>query len=132
MAHLKVYDEAENAIRSHRRLESKKAGRDLGADAERDWIERYWRTFYRRRLVQHQRGEVFFEEFGAECFGKFSTGFGELKELVSAVLEQVQQGAENLDVLRWGGYEHLPRNQLLQVLMAVDVNRYRLPPPRAH
>ena len=129
MPHLRVYEEAERAIQEYKWIESEKAGRDLGVDAERDWVESYWRTFCRSRLVQHLRGEAFFEEFGAECFGVFSERFGELKWLLNVVLERIQKGAENLDLLRWGYQERMPHNQLLQVLTAADINGRRLLPP---
>jgi hypothetical protein len=130
MPHLGVYEEAERAIQEYKWIESEKAGRDLGAGAERDWIDIHWCTFCRNRLVQHLRGDAFFEEFGAECFGVFAERFEELKGLLNAVLERVQQGAENLDLLRWGCQERLPHNQLLQVLIAADINGHRLLPPR--
>jgi hypothetical protein len=129
MPHLRVYEEAERAIQEYKWIESEKAGRDLGVDAERDWVDSYWRTFCRSRLVQHLRGEAFFEEFGAECFGVLSERFGELKGLLNVVLESIQKGAENLDLLRWGCQERLPHNQLLQVLIAADINAHRLLPP---
>lgn len=129
MPHLRVYEEAERAIQEHKWVESEKAGRDLGVDAERDWIETYWCFFCRNRLVQHLRGETFFEEFGNECFGALSERFGELKDLLDVVLERVQEGAENLDLIRWACQERLPRHQLLQVLIAADINRHRLLPP---
>ena len=75
MPHLRVYEEAEKAIQEYKWIESEKAGRDLGVDAERDWIENYWRIFCRGRLVRHLRGDAFFDEFGAECFGVFSSRF---------------------------------------------------------
>lgn len=129
MPHLRVYEQAERAIQEYKWIESEKAGRDLGVDAERDWIESHWSTFCRSRLVQHLRGEAFFEEFGAECFGVVSGRFVELKGLLNAVLERVQDGAENLDLLRWGCQQHLPQEQLLQVLIAADINGHRLRPP---
>jgi len=129
MAHLRVYEEAERAIREHKWIESEKAGRDLGADAERDWVENYWRTFCRSRLVQHLRGEVFFDEFDNKCFGVFSERLEEVAELLNVVLERIKEGAENLDLLRWGCQEHVPHNQLLKVLIAANINGHRLLPP---
>lgn len=129
MPHLRVYEEAERAIQEYKWIESEKAGRDLGIDAERDWVESYWRSFCRCLLVQHLRGEAFCEEFGAECFGVFSERFGGLKGLLNVVLERIQKGAENLDLLRWGCQERMPQNQLLQVLTAANINGHRLLPP---
>jgi len=129
MLHLRVYEEAKKAIQEHRWVESEKAGRDLGADAEQDWIEHYWRTFCRSRYVRHLRGEVFFDEFDTDCFGILSVDFGEVAGLLNAVLERIKEGAENLDLIRWGYQEHVPVNQLLQVLKAADINGHRLLPP---
>jgi len=129
MLHLRVYEEADKAIEDHKWIESERAGRDLGDVANRDWIEHHWRTFYRSRLVQHLRGEAFFDEFDVECFGILSVGFGEVAGLLNAVLERIKEGAENLDLFRWGCQEHVPRNQFLQILLAVDINGRRLLPP---
>jgi hypothetical protein len=129
MPHLRVYEEADKAIREHKWIESEKAGRDLGVNATRDWIDSYWRTFYRSRLVQHLRGEAFFDEFDTECFGILSERFEEVAGMLNMVLERIKEGAENLDLLRWGYQEHLPRNLLLQVLIAANLNGHRLLPP---
>ena len=45
------------------------------------------------------------------------------------MLERVQEGAENLDLIRWGCQEQLPHNQLLRILIVADINRHRLLPP---
>ena len=129
MPHLRVYEEAEQAIQEYKWIESEKAGRDLGVGAERDWVDCHWNRFCRSRLVQHLRGEAFFEEFGTECFGVFCERFEELKGLLNLVLDRVQEGAENLDLLRWGYQERLPHNQLVKVLIAADINGHRLIPP---
>jgi hypothetical protein len=129
MPHLRVYEEANRAIQEYKWIESEKAGRDLGVNAARDWVESNWRTFCRSRLVQHLRGEVFFDEFGTESFGILSGGFGEVTELLNFVLERIKEGAENLDLLRWACQEHMPLHQLLQVLKVVDINGRRLLPP---
>ena len=129
MLHLRVYEEAQRAIQEHKWIESEKAGWDLGAVAELDWVESHWRTFCRSRLVQHLRGDAFFDEFGTECFGVLSAGFGDATELLNFVLERIKKGAENLDLLRWGCEEHVPLHQLVKVLGAIDINGHRLLPP---
>jgi hypothetical protein len=129
MLHLSVYEEANSAIQEHKWIESEKAGRDLGVNAEQDWIEHYWRTFCRSRFVQHLRGEAFFDEFDTECFGIFSGRIEDMAGLPNVVLERIKEGAENLDLIRWGYQEHVPHNQLLEVLTAADINGHRLLPP---
>jgi hypothetical protein len=129
MLHFRVYEEAQRAIQEYKWIESEKAGWDLGVVAELEWVESYWRTFCRSRLVRHLRGDAFFDEFGAECFGVLSAGFGDVTELLNYVLERIKKGAENLDLLRWGCEEHVPLDQLVKVLKAVDINGRRLLPP---
>jgi hypothetical protein len=129
MLHLRVYEEADKAIQDHKWLTSERAGRDLGVEATRDWIEHHWSIFYRSRLVQHLRGEAFFDEFDTDCFGILSGRFDEVAGLLNLVLERIKEGAENLDLLRWGCQEHVPYNQLLEVLIAADINGHRLRPP---
>jgi len=129
MLHLRVYEEANRAIQEHKWTESEKAGWDLGVDAEQDWIEHYWHTFCRSRFVQHLRGEVFFDEFDRECFGVFSGRFEEMAGLLNLVLERIKEGAENLDLLRWGCQARVPHNQLVEVLTVADINGHRLLPP---
>jgi hypothetical protein len=129
MPHLRVYEEADRAIQEHKWIESEKAGRDLGADARKDWIEHYWCPFYRSRLVQHLRGEAFFDEFDTKCFGIVPGRLGEAAGLLNFVLERIKDGAENLDLFRWGCEQQVPSNELLQVLIAADINGNRLLPP---
>jgi hypothetical protein len=129
MPHLRVYEEADRAIQEHKWIASEKAGRDLGVEAKRDWIEHHWHAFYRSRLVEHLCGETFFDEFDVECFGIFSGPLEEVADLLDLVLRRIREGAENLDLLRWGCQEHVPYKQLLQVLIAANLNGHRLLPP---
>lgn len=129
MGYLRVYDEAERAIQEYKWMESEKAGRDLGLDAEREWIEVHWRRFCRSRFVRHMRGETFFEEFGAECFGVVTGRFTELRQLLDDMLGMVQEGAENLDILRWARIQGISRHKVLEFLIAIDINGHRLLPP---
>lgn len=129
MVRLRVYQEAEKAIQEHRWTESRKAGRDLGAEADRSWTECNWLRFYRVRFVQHLRGEVFYEEFGPECYAIVPRRLAALADLLEAILDRVQDGAENLDLIRWAQEQQLPREPVLRILAALDINSRRLPPP---
>lgn len=125
----KFYDEAKKAIQEHRWLESEKVGYDLGSEAERDWTQRNWRRFFCMRFVEHLKGEVFYEEFGGECFGLGPERLSVEVSLLDTVLEKIRQGAENLDVLCWAMREQLPRETIVTILKAIDLNSRRLPPP---
>ena len=129
MTCLRVYEQAEKAIQEYRWIQSEKAGRDLGSDAENEWIEIYWRRFCRSRLVQHVRGETFFEEFGHECFGVVTEDLPEFRHLLETIFALVSEGAENLDLVRWAEVRRLPRDRVLNFLAAIDINSHRLLPP---
>ena len=79
--------------------------------------------------MQHLRGEACFDEFDTECFGIFSGRIEDVAGLLNVVLERIKEGAENLDLLRWGGREHVPHNTLVAILKAADINGHRLLPP---
>lgn len=125
----RIYEEARRAIEEHRWLESEKAGYNRGTSADSEWAQAHWLHFYRSRFVQHLRGEVFYEEFGKDCFALVSESLNVDSVLLDEVLNKVQRGAENLDVLCWAMHEGIPRETILNILKAVDINRRRLPPP---
>ncbi len=125
----RIYDEARKAIQEHRWLESEKAGYDVGPHAAREWARSHWLTFYRSRFVEHLRGQARYEEFGPECFGIVSDQLGIESNLLDRVLDRIRHGAENLDVLCWAMQEGLPRDSIVEILRAVDINSRRLAPP---
>lgn len=126
----RVYEQAVKAIQEHKWLQSEKAGRDVGPQAALEWNQRYWLRFYRERFVQHLRGEVFFEEFGIECYRLVAGGIAASREVLDTVLDKVQEGAENLELICWARRHRLPRDQVLEILKALNINNRRLPPPR--
>lgn len=130
MVRNRIYQEAAKAIQEHKWLQSEKAGRDLGVEAAKDWTRRYWLRFYRQRFVQHLRGETFFEEFGAECYRLVAGRLAASREVLDTILDKVQQGAENLELICWAQRQCLPREQVLEILRALNINSRRLPPPK--
>src|SRR5262245_63968019 len=92
-----VYEQADQAAQEHKWIESEKAGRDLGHEAVRHWSRSHWLRFYRWRLVQHLRGEVYFREFHPRTFAIVSNHPKIPNDLLEAILNQVRDGSENLD-----------------------------------
>lgn len=125
---LSVYEEAERAALEYKWLESEKAGRDLGPDAVRHWSRAYWRRFYRYRFVQHLRGEAYFREFHPRTFAIVNCHVQGPSELLEAILNQVRDGAENLDIICWAHHRTVPTEPVLTILEAIDINRQRLRP----
>jgi hypothetical protein len=123
-----VYEEAEKAALEHKWWESERAGRDVGLDAVREWTRAHWLRFYRYRFVQHLRGEAYFREFHPRTFAVVNGYVQCPRELLEAILNQVRDGAENLDIIRWAHNRTLAAEPLLSILEAIDINRQRLRP----
>ena len=125
---LSVYEEAAKAALEHKWLESEKAGRDLGPDAVRHWSRAHWLRFYRWRFVQHLRGEAYFREFHPRTFAIVNCHVQDSGDLLEAILNQVRDGAENLDIIGWAHNRTLATEPVLAILEAIDINRQRLRP----
>jgi hypothetical protein len=123
-----VYEEAEKAASDHRWWESERAGRDVGPDAVREWSRAHWLRFYRYRFVQHLRGEAYFREFHPRTFAIVNGYVQCPRELLDAILNQVRDGAENLDIICWAQNRSMMPEPLLSILEAIDINRQRLRP----
>jgi hypothetical protein len=126
---LSVYEQAARAVQEHKWIESEKAGRDLGEEAVRNWSRSHWLRFYRWRLVQHLRGEVYFREFHPRTFAVVSNHLRVPHDLLDAILNHVRDGCENLDIICWTHNRQLPVAPVIEVLEAIDINRQRLVPP---
>jgi hypothetical protein len=124
-----VYEQADQAAKEHKWIESEKAGRDLGEEAVRNWTRSHWLKFYRWRLVQHLRGEVYFREFHPCTFAVVNNQLKVPNDLLEAILNQVRDGGENLDIICWVHNRQLPAELIIEVLEAIDINRQRLMPP---
>ncbi len=107
---------------------SEQLGRDAGPGAIDEWFEKYWRGFVRARMVEHVLGMKYYTEFGDECFGVAERLRPVQPQLVDWLIEQLQQGAENLDILVHAQDLNLPRSELFAILAVVDVNAWRFPP----
>ena len=130
MRRRKLYDEAKLAMDEHRWLESERAGADLGHDADETWARRHWVAFFRERFVRHLKGDDFYEELGDESFGALEAPLEVEPTLLAQVVQKIRDGAENLDIFRWSSRERLPKDAIVRILKAVDLNGRRLPPPR--
>jgi hypothetical protein len=89
----------------HRWILGQRLGYDVGPAAWQQWIQRYWKIFYRHRWVEHLRGQICWLEFPLHQFDLVNR---ELRGIpgVEAVLQAVARGCENLDLI-WGTLPHL-------------------------
>jgi len=109
---------------------SEQLGYDAGPAAIDEWFQRYWRGFVRACMVEHVLGLKFYREFGEASFCVAERVRPTHPELLEWLLNQLQHGAENLDILVRAQDEGLPRDELLAILALVDINAWRFPPVR--
>ncbi|MCX7666888.1 MAG: hypothetical protein N2112_15250 [Gemmataceae bacterium] len=110
----------------HKWIESEKAGHDLGEQAVREWVHRYWWRYLRARWMEHLEGVRFWIELDRGDFGLLRREFGEDTELMHEVFRRLKRGAENLDIIKWAYAEGLPMDRVCNILTSLDMNSRRL------
>ena len=123
-----LYDEAHREAERHKWIESQKQGRDLGETAIRDWYQVYWLHYCRSKRMEHLRGSRCWQEFGDEDFGRLDSIRHTQDLLVDRILERVDAGQENLDIINWAIEWGLAMDRVLDILSQLDINRARLEP----
>jgi hypothetical protein len=119
------------AMDRHKWIESEKRGADVGAGAEADWIERYWKGWTRARLMEHLYGWRCWGAFDEDDFGLLSCATVDY-HVPRPILEQVAailgDGGENLDVISWALAHGQDLDSILWLLERIDINakRHRL------
>jgi hypothetical protein len=106
-------------------IESEKAGRDLGEWAIRCWVRQHWNGFLRERWLEHLQGRAFWIELDHDDFGLLQRTF-QNTELLNSILERLKAGQENLNILTWAIDEHLPMDEVLNILEMLDINSRRI------
>jgi hypothetical protein len=107
-------------------IESEKAGMDLGEDAVRSWAMQHWWGLLRFRWLGHLQGKRFWGELDRRDFGLLQRKFREHSLLLDRVLDRLDAGAQNLDVLVWAAEWGIPAGPVREILTAIDVNGRRL------
>lgn len=125
---LSVHQVVRRELALHKWLESEKAGMDLGEEAIRDWVQRFWDKFLRGCWTQHILGEVHWVELGAENFGICKYEFEE-DPLAEEILRLFLQGGnvgENLGIIMRAQDLGWPMEEVFDILHTIDINSYRL------
>jgi len=122
---LSVHDRGEEEALRFKWIESEKAGRDLGEWAIRCWVREHWNGFLRARWLEHLQGRTFWIELDHNDFGLLQRAFQD-SELIDEILSLLKVGKENLNVLNWALDNHLPMEEVLQILEALDINSRRI------
>lgn len=123
-----LYEAAWREVHVHKWIESERSGRDLGDTAIRDWWLRHWPRYCRRRRVEHILGAHRWSEFEEDAFGCVYTLILRGDLLADRILDRVDAGYENLDIINWAFDWGLPTERVMEILKQIDVNRARLDP----
>ena len=104
---------------------SEEAGCDVGEPAIKQWIGEHWNGYLRSRWLEHLHGKTYWHEL-RKCV------FGILKKhdhdecLLKEIVDQLKEGKENLDIIKWAIAEKRPLNQVNAILADVDINSTHL------
>ena len=125
-----IYDEARKEAERHKWIESQKHGFDQGDDAIEHWYGKYWFVYCIQRRGEHLKGVRPWREFSDEPFGKLQRLVNSRDPLALRILDWVDAGNENLNIINWALDAALPMDRVIDILAEIDVNRARLDPRR--
>lgn len=122
-----VYEDGDQEAARHKWIQSEKAGRDLGEEAEREWMQRHWSGYLRARWIEHLQGKCFWMELDRGDYGLLKRRFQDDQALlVDRILDRLKAGQENLDVIRWALDFGIPTAAVIHILEVLDINSRRL------
>jgi hypothetical protein len=121
-----LFDEAGHEAQRYRWIESEKAGCDLGDEARERWVRLHWLGFLRARWAEHLQGKRFWIELDRNDFGLLQRQFADHALLVDRILDRLEAGQQNLDIVLWATEWGIPMAPLLEILTALDLNSRRL------
>lgn len=121
-----IFEEAGREAFRHKWIESEKAGYDIGDRAIEDWHRQYWHQFVRERWIQHIRGEIFWRELDNDDFGILARDFHDCGDAARKIVEFLEHGGENLDIVQWALDSGQDMDTILHILGRLDLNSHRL------
>lgn len=121
-----IFEEASREAYRHKWIESEKAGYDIGDGAIEDWHRRYWHRFVRERWIRHIRGNEFWRELDNDDFGILNREFDDCREQADAIVNLLEKGGENLDIVQWAIESGQDMDAVLRILGRLDLNAHRL------
>src|SRR5262245_61963754 len=121
-----VYEEGEQEAQRFKWIESEKAGRDLGEEAVRKWMQCHWNGYLRARWIEHLQGTRFWVELDRGDYGLLRSRFKEQAVLLDRILDRLKAGQENLDIIRWAHEWGIATGPVIHILEVLDINSRRL------
>ena len=122
---LSVHDRGAVEAQRHKWIESEKAGRALGEWAIRCWVRQHWNGFLREKWLEHLEGRTFWIELDHDDFGLLDRSF-EDSALISAIIQRLKAGQENLDILNWAIDDNQNMEEVFGILEVLDMNSRRI------
>lgn len=123
-----LYSAALEEAQRHKWIESQKHGHDLGDTALKDWFRRFWLPFCRTRRLEHVEGMQRWVEFAEQEFGQVFQLIMDDDLLCDRILDRMEHGFDNLEIINWGLEWGLPMPRVIDLLELIDINRARLEP----
>lgn len=123
-----VYLSAQDEADRHKWIESQKRGCNLGRQALEDWYQRFWRNYCVAKRLEHLIGHQRWTEFADHEFGQMYQHLVSGNDLLARILEKIEVGWENLDIINWGHAERLSMDEMLPLLEMININIARLEP----
>ncbi len=123
---LNLFEEASKEAYRHKWIESEKSGHDLGDVAIEDWYRNFWNKFVRERWLQHIQGEIYWPELDNNDFGLLQNELTDCKPQVDKIVEILEQGGENLDIVQWAIDSGQDMDCVMRILSRLDLNSHRL------
>ena len=125
-----LYEAADVEADIHKWLVSEKLKRDAGLPAVTEWWAKHWPGFCRYRRIEHLLGTKKWREFEDDAFGRFYDLVLIGDSLVTAILDRVADGWENLQFMIWADDCGHPRHRVLEILEVVNINAAARMDPR--
>jgi hypothetical protein len=123
-----LYSAALEQALVHKWIESQKQGCDLGQSALKDWFRKHWLPFCRSCRLEHVEGRQQWIEFAEHEFGQVYQLIMGDDLLCDRVLDRMEHGYDNLEIINWALHWGLEMDPVLALLELIDINRARLEP----
>jgi len=123
-----LYEEGFREAERHKWIESQKRGMDVGPAALDEWYRRHWPHYCRHKRLEHLVGSRSWREFDNRDFGLIERLLAVDDLLLDRILDRVQIGMENLDLILWAMDWGLPMDRVVQILTQLNLNCARLEP----
>jgi hypothetical protein len=123
---LSLWDDCKREIDCHKWIESQRAGYDKGHDCVLEWIGMHWTGYLRAKWLEHLQGNAFWIELDRGDFGILQHRFQDQALLLDRIVDRLKVGQENLHIIVWARDWHIPKEPVLNILEALDVNSARL------